>query len=825
MADGQGLVTVIPRPAPAGRAALLSRVSVLWKAQRRAEALAEAEAALAQDPEDRPLLLRRCSFLRQLGRAREAVAVLLPLHESEPRDIALTLELAQAHRAAGDIAAALALFDEVLARDPSRHGAWIAKVELLAKAGRPEAAFAAAEEALARMPADRWLRLKRGVLLRDLKQPAAAVAALMPLRHDLPDDLAVMLELGQAHVARGDPAAGQAMFDAVLAADPAHRGAWLAKVEDALLRHDQAALMALARGLHDRLGREADPHASALLARILPQLEIARWGPEVAAWIEAVAALPVQAKPADLWALHGVAQLHGLPVTCRRLLNGLLARPALPLSVALNILRWSDAQRGETGHLKMLLRSRLAAPECPFFDLHAAAMELGPAQAVARRRRQPGRPAREIILLADLLVAAGREALAHRYLSVARRLQPAEASLRRRHLNALTAAGQVEEALRAAEELLAEAASPPDWKVGITALIALGQGERALELMDACSDPEHHRAFRRGRLELALRFGRFDEARALAAESATLGNARRALHFGLTLEGLQLTELRLAELNRAAPTPSSVEGRLIGPSIQALDAHMARLAKRPPRRREGPGRIPRNILQYWNTGKPPPALEAIMHSWQAAEGYAYHLFDRLAALRFLAAELGADWAAALRLANHPAEQSDFFRLCFLAVKGGIYADCDDRLIGSLDELTAGEAGLVVFRERRGAIANNLLLAEPAHPVVIHAAVAAKQALLRKDNDSVWTKTGPGLLTRSVAVACEEAGAREADPGVTIHTMLHAARHVQCHIPLPYKRTAGYWNASSSGAHLAPMAAPEAAELVAANAGPPPMGQA
>jgi mannosyltransferase OCH1-like enzyme len=297
------------------------------------------------------------------------------------------------------------------------------------------------------------------------------------------------------------------------------------------------------------------------------------------------------------------------------------------------------------------------------------------------------------------------------------------------------------------------------------------------------------------------------------------------LHFGLTLEGLQLTELQLAELNRAAPKPSSVEGRLIGPSIQALDAHMARLAKRPPRRREGPGRIPRHILQYWNTGKPPTALEAIMRSWQAAEGYAYHLFDRPAALRFLADELGADWAAALRLANHPAEQSDFFRLCFLAVKGGIYADCDDRLISSLDELTMGEAGLVVFRERRGAIANNLLLAEPAHPVVIHAAVAAKQALLRKDNDSVWTKTGPGLLTRSVAVACEEAGAREADPGVTIHTMLHAARHVQCHIPLPYKRTAGYWNAGSSGAHLAPMAVPGTAELVAANTGPPPMGQA
>lgn len=783
---------------PSSRAALLSRASGLWKTGRQAEALAAIETALADTPEDRPLILRRCSFLRQFGRAREALGVLLPLHAETPADIAVTLELAQAHRAAGDTPAALALFDQVLAADPARHGAWIAKVELLAKAGRAEAALATAEEGLSRMPDDRWLRLKRGVLLRQLKRPEEAVAVLAPLHRDQPEDLSVTLELGHAHAARGDHAAGLALFNAVLAADPAHRGAWLAKLEDAAQRHDQAALMELARALHDRIAREADAQAAGLLARIPPQLDIRLWSAEVAAWIAAVAALPAQARPADLWGLHGIAQLHGLPETCRRLLEGLLARPALPLPVALNILRGAAGSR-DPGRLGAQLRGRLAEADRPAFDLHDAARELGPEQAVARRPRRPGRRPRDIILLADLLVGAGREALALRYLSLARRFHPADPALRRRHLNALTGAGHVELALREAEQLLAGATSLPDRKVGITALIALGRGERALALMDTFPDPEHRRAFRRARLELMLRFGRFEEARALAAEGATLGNARRAVHFGLTLEGLQLTELRLAEWQNDASAASSL--RLIGPSIQALDAHLARLAGRPPARREGPGRIPRNILQYWNTGKPPPALEAIMRSWREAAGFAYQLFDRQAALRFLNTELGRDWPAALRLAQHPAEQSDFFRLCFLAVKGGIYADCDDRLIGSLDEFTAGETGLVVFRERQGAIANNLLMAEPAHPVLIHAAVAAKQALLRRDNDSVWTKTGPGLLTRAVAAACEEAWAAQTDPAVTIHTTLRAARHVQTHIPLPYKRTAGYWNASNNGTHL------------------------
>lgn len=795
-------MTATLRPPPSGPAAALSRINDLWKTQRRAEALAELEAALAEYPEDRPLMVRHGAFLRHRGRAQEALAVLLPLHEANPADIALMLELAQAHGAAGDIETALALFEPVLAADPNRRGAWIAKVDLLAKAGHPDAALIATDMALARIPADRWLRLKRGILLCKLKRPDEAIAALAPLHRDLPDDLAVTFELGQAHAARGDHAAGRAMFDAVLSADPSHRGAWRGKVEDAIQRQDQTALMELARGLHGRISNAADQQAAALLARIPPLLDIARWSAEVAAWIDAVAALPAQAKPHDLWALHGIAQLYGLPKIAGRLQEGLRARPALPLPVALRMLPGHDGASSNPARLRARLRNCLQESDLPLFDLQAVALERGPAEAVAARLRRPERPVREIILLVDLLRSAGQATLALRYLALARRFQPRDPLLRRRHLKALTVAGQVQEAQREAELLLGESASTADRNAGILALIALGQEERALALMDASIDPEHHRALRRARLELMLRFGRLGEARALAAEFATLGNARRAVHFGLTMEGSQLTELRLAERQGDAPAESLIEGRLIGPSIRALDAYLARLSARPQKRREGPGRIPRIILQYWNTGRPPPELQAIMRSWREAEGHDYQLFDRRASLRFLAAELGSDWAAALRLAHHPAEESDFFRLCFLAVKGGIYADCDDRLIGSLDALTAGETGLVVFRENRGAIANNLLMAEPAHPVVIHAAVAAKQALLRRDNDSTWAKTGPGLLTRAVAVACEEAWAQQADPAVTVRTILDAARHVQCHIPLPYKQTAGYWNASNSGAHLA-----------------------
>jgi tetratricopeptide (TPR) repeat protein len=790
----------VPRPPSLSRA-VISRANALWIDQRRAEALAEIEAGLIEDPRDRRLLLRRCFFLARLDRVQDALAVLRPLHAEDPADSDVALELAEAESLAGEAAAALALFDQVLAVDSARRPAWVGRVKILLKAGDAEAALAAVTRALVELPQDRWLRFKRGSLLRALHRPAEAIAALTPLHLDRPDDVHVTLELGYAHEASGDHASAEAMFDAVLAADPAHITAWRARVTAALQRRDQTSLMELARRLHDRVVREADPAAAALLARIPPQLDIGRWSAEVAEWIEAVAALPAQTKQTDLQALYVIAQLHGLPAICGRLLSALLARPLLPVSIALGILRTPWAGAVDPGRIRALLRDRLAEPDRSLFDLRVIAMDAGPDQALARRLRPPRRPVAEINFLADLLVGAARREAALRYLSFARRFAPDDPLLRRRHLKALIATGQVEAAQHEAEELIAEPSCAADKRAGIGALVALGQPKRALALMDAITDPNLRRALRRSRLEVLLRFGRVEEAGKLVAEGSTLANARRAVHFGLTLVGQHLTEAHLATWQGSAPLPSARDARLLGPSIQALDAHLARLAAGPPVSRAGPGRIPRTIVQYWNTGRPPAPLDAIMRSWRTAEGYAYHLFNRVGALRFLAAELGGDWAAALHLARHPAEQSDFFRLCFLAVKGGIYADCDDRLIGSLDAFTAGESGLVVFQEHHGSIANNLLMAEPAHPVIVHAAVAAKQALLRRDNDSVWAKTGPGLLTRSVAWGCEEALARGEDPAVTIHPLLSALRHVECHIAMPYKQTADYWNASSQGNQL------------------------
>lgn len=781
-------------------ARILSRARKLWNAKRRAEALAQIESALARRPGDGSLILRRGAFLRRMGRAREAVATLQPLWRASPQDAVVMLELAEAHRAMGDHAAALPLLDALLQAAPSQHGALVLRIDTLIALNRPDAALAATEATLADLPQERRLWQRRGRLLRDLGRAREAVDMLSPLHRRWPDDADIAMELALALGAAGDHAASMAMVDAVLAINPTCRPAWNARIDAAAARADQAALREMARGFSERLAAEGSSNAAVLLAQVLPKLDLQSWGAELAGGINAIRPHAARLKPAQLWSLHGMALLLGEGESCRHLLACLLARPSLPLSVATGMMRWAGAvSRDHHDRMVPELRGRLSAQALRLFDLERIALELGPAQAVSGRQRSGERPAEEVILLLSLMQKAGLLPQALRYATLARRFHPGNPELRRSRLALLNAAGETGQALLEAEAMLAPSAGAnvQNPRAAIGTLIALGHAARALELLDAVETPENRPSFRNLRLELMLRLGRFDVARALASELTTLAHARRAMHFSLTLEGQQLIELGIMEASKAAGGPLPREGQLLGPSVRALDLHLPRL---PPPRSEGPGRIPRRIMQYWNTGRPPAELDAIMASWREAEGFGYQLFDRPAALRFLAEDFGADWAAALRLANHPAEESDFFRLAFLAARGGIYADCDDRLVGPAGGLVAGACGLVLYRERRGTIANNLILAEAAHPVLVRAAVAAKQALLRKDNDSAWTKTGPGLLTRIVAVALGEAAAGNAHAGITVRRIQEAAPYVRCHIDVPYKRTPRYWNAGHSGGH-------------------------
>ncbi|MFC6712237.1 hypothetical protein [Paracoccus cavernae] len=93
----------------------------------------------------------------------------------------------------------------------------------------------------------------------------------------------------------------------------------------------------------------------------------------------------------------------------------------------------------------------------------------------------------------------------------------------------------------------------------------------------------------------------------------------------------------------------------------------------------------------------------------------------------------------------------------------------------------------------GAVGNNLIVAPPRHPAILWAAICAKRALEERHNETIWGKTGPGLLTRAVAWHIQKAAASGNAPSLRILPRWQLGRIVQFHSPLSYKSSKSYWN--------------------------------
>jgi hypothetical protein len=276
-------------------------------------------------------------------------------------------------------------------------------------------------------------------------------------------------------------------------------------------------------------------------------------------------------------------------------------------------------------------------------------------------------------------------------------------------------------------------------------LSRLGRHEECLAVMSSL--PSQGTAERQLHLQIRLAQGDLEAAEraAQALKDDTALSRWQNAHFSVTLEGAQLAELRLhRRLEAAAEALDPYE------FLVPTRAVVARWVDREgPASQSGPG-FPCTVMQFWDRPEVPPEVAATMQTWEDTPGFTYRRFDKSGARAFLRDRLGPDWARAFRAARHPAEQADFFRIAFLAVEGGVYADADDRRIGDLAALVRGFEGALLFVEPFGTVANNFLVARPGHPVFVRAADEARRSLLSSDSGGIWAKTGPGLLTRTVA---------------------------------------------------------------------------
>jgi mannosyltransferase OCH1-like enzyme len=187
--------------------------------------------------------------------------------------------------------------------------------------------------------------------------------------------------------------------------------------------------------------------------------------------------------------------------------------------------------------------------------------------------------------------------------------------------------------------------------------------------------------------------------------------------------------------------------------------------------------IPRVIVQFWHDSADVPSdVSECLDSWGPLIecGFRRVLFNDDTARVFISKFLGSTHAAAFDRCRHPAMRCDYFRLCWMLLRGGFYVDADECYLGAnCDELFLDGAlkvqplcydlstetmvpAAVFLNEDKPSpewifyVNNNPLLASRDHPVIRLALQRATRLLLHpKPPTDIQSTTGPGNLTASL----------------------------------------------------------------------------
>lgn len=206
--------------------------------------------------------------------------------------------------------------------------------------------------------------------------------------------------------------------------------------------------------------------------------------------------------------------------------------------------------------------------------------------------------------------------------------------------------------------------------------------------------------------------------------------------------------------------------------------------------------IPSQIVQFWDRD-PPEDVVDLMTSWQELNPqYSWACFDDEKARRFIHETFQPDVLQAYSRARQPAQKADLFRLAYLAARGGVYADADDRCETPLSNILRNDATLVVHQDNYASIGNNFIAAPAKHPVLQRALDMVVAALNRGDQDLIWLSTGPGLLTRAFAMEWANADEPNWLASAQVLTLAELQRVVGVHCPVRYKMTDKHWTRKS-----------------------------
>lgn len=788
------------------------QIAALLDLRQGARALEAARIALETKPDHLEIALFRATALQLSGEDTAATAALEELAKARPRNVQVAMALGDSLRKTGAFAAADRAYQSVLKTRPRHTAAWLGRIDCAV--GQQDIARADALCAAARdlHPQNRAFIMRQCQVFQMQGKMQSGVALLTQALEASPDDAVLRSRLAHFHFLNGAPEAA----NAVLAHAPeGYRATDADLLRQADAANGQGRTGEALRILGDGIGVGAGPIA----ADVPPPLALKYC--ELALQAGDVRAVPeVLGRMIDVIGTlqdGNLARLVKLGERAEQMEVALAAIREVALRDRINpFLAQFLLRRGHlvmdadgTNRLAAALERKLAVAQRAEFRVFTAAVISGPDAALAVARAEISGPATlpEVVIVAAQVLGVGRPRLAIRYMRRALRRWPNDAELRRTFLLGCISIGD----LAAGHAMLdALQAANPEVYVDSDRIELLVQGGHHQKALDILEDRQA-RGFTAiasvRAIELYLALGRYDDARAIEPQvrGALSAGRQTANHFGATLVGSRLKELGLyrddvEHLRSTGMKEDAITRQLTQkffyPAKSIIDDWMARTPTDAPRAALRQGDIPRRVMQYWNTPVPPQEVQAVMQSWQVT-GFEHTVYDRLSALAFLRKHFGANHVRAFSLANSVAEECDFLRLCLLYQFGGIYADADDRLNSDLQALLDHGTGMIVSREMLGAIANNMICARPRHPVLKTAISLAGRSLLNRENDNTWSKTGPGLMTRAVALYLHDTLNEEARGDLTIIPEEVVRRHIQPHVRLAYKSTAKYWNASDT----------------------------
>jgi tetratricopeptide (TPR) repeat protein len=738
-------------------------------------AMTHVRAAMRVAPAEPWPLLDLSADLRELGRLDEAEAAARQALDLAPRNAQPYISLGACARKRGDRQASMAI-------------------------------YRAAIEAI---PNDPWLRVELAADLRDLQQFSDAEAMYREALRVTPGNVQALLGLGFCARARGDRAAALARFEEAATANP----------------HDASPLLEIAVEQREAGGPDAAiATAEQVLARhagnfhaMLSIGQSARYAGRheaaLAAFRRAHEANPGHAEPLVEMAVS--ARALGRQAECDALLARALDKDPRNVTV---IVRLAEQAAMAQDHATVLALYEQGAAEQP----GQLQFHLGAANARA---------------------ALGQMAAAQDALAALRKERGPLPAILGQSISLLRQAGDYPAALKLARE--SAAAAPENMQLWSelfhTEMLAGTDADVAACLAAApAGTARQEAALRRHQAQFAESCWRFDSALAdyEAAAAANPHDAglqqdltrmktlfldlegarghlrrfceltahetrlrKKSLNISQTQYGQILDEYRLdtevvaavkpllggpvagiAEIVRENPdsTAAAVSLMIALRCAGAFDAPAA-----------GAGGIPNVLVQYWDTEEPPADVAGLMRTWGAQNpGLNCVVFNDQTAQAFLAKHFPPQVLYAYRRGEYATQKSDIFRLAYLAVAGGIYADADDRCLGQVERILPAAAQLVVYQDDHMTLCNNFIAAAPRHPVLMAALKGAVVAMLRGDRDTVWFSTGPALLTRAFTAVVVEAGGVPA--GTVVHSRRGLAQAVAIHCGAAYKKTEKHW---------------------------------